>query len=332
MPSFPGSIASWSDKTDGIDWPVAADVNQANDEVVAIETELGTDPAGSVATVKARLAQSMDGVGNLDFATSTELTISTGSVTPTQNWHTIDTEGDAASDDLDTIVASALTDGFRLYIRANNTARTVVIKHNTGNIVTFNALDITLDETYKFITLIYDVTLAKWIVGGPVNTSLATTAAAGLMPTLDNDATHFFSGAGTQIVTPYPLPFFCGGFSPADGAVIYIGQSATASVTTAAVRKVFFPRAGTVTRIDLKFVNGVVGDSATSTISFRLNNTTDTAISSAVNNSTATQVINLTSISVAVVAGDYFEIKWACPTWGTTNPTSVDISGIVWIT
>jgi hypothetical protein len=125
--------------------------NQLKRAIIAIETALGISSASALQT------------GKLDFPTSTELTIATSSITPTQNWHTVDTEADASSDDLDTIVASGVTDGFILFLRANNTARTVVIKHNTGNIVTTSAADITLDETYKYSILIYDATLTKWI-------------------------------------------------------------------------------------------------------------------------------------------------------------------------
>jgi hypothetical protein len=178
MADYPGSIATWSDKTDGIDWPEAVDVNQANNEVIAVETELGTDVAGSATNLKSRLIQSMDNSGNIDFATSTELTIASGSITPTQNWHTVDTEADAASDDLDTIVASGVSDGFVLFFRANNTARTVVVKHNTGNIVCFGAADISLDETYKSVRLIYDATLTKWVASAPPDVSSYITASS----------------------------------------------------------------------------------------------------------------------------------------------------------
>jgi hypothetical protein len=142
--------------------------NQLKRAIIAVETELGTDPAGTKTDLKTRLASSLDNAGNLDFATSTELTISSGSITPTQNWHTVDTESDAASDDLDTIVATGVTDGFILLLRANNTARTVVIKHNTGNIQVASTTDITLNETYKYAILVYDATLAVWLASANV--------------------------------------------------------------------------------------------------------------------------------------------------------------------
>ena len=55
---------------------------------------------------------------------------------------------------------------------------------------------------------------------------------------------------------------------------------------------------------------------------FRLNDTTDTTVSAAVTNTVLVSAFNGTGLSIAVTAGDYFEIKWVTPTW-TTNPTSV---------
>jgi hypothetical protein len=91
----------------------------------------------------------------------TELTIASGAVTVTRGFHTIDTEGDAASDDLDTINGGE--DGAVLVIRPVHTDRTVVVKHNTGNIVLQSGADITLDDSTDKCTLIYDADLAKWI-------------------------------------------------------------------------------------------------------------------------------------------------------------------------
>lgn len=97
------------------------------------------------------------------IAASTELTISAGAVTKTQSYHRIDTEADAASDSLDTI--SGGTSGDELFIRAENTARTVSIT-NAGNIYTGTGTDIDLDSNEKIVHFIYDGTLSKWVVVG----------------------------------------------------------------------------------------------------------------------------------------------------------------------
>ena len=90
------------------------------------------------------------------LSTATELTIATGSITKTQNYHSIDTEGDAATDDLDTISGGTTDD--MLYIFAASDVRDVVIKNGTGNILTFGSADITLNEDHKIVMFIYDGT------------------------------------------------------------------------------------------------------------------------------------------------------------------------------
>lgn len=120
--------------------------------------------------------------GKVALKDVSELTIASGVITVTGANHTVDTESDAASDDLDTINGGA--DGQLLVIRPDNTARTVVIKDGTGNIETQDGEDITLDTTEKAATLIYDAALSKWLVlsPGPAGTvSNASTTAAGIV-------------------------------------------------------------------------------------------------------------------------------------------------------
>lgn len=92
--------------------------------------------------------------------TPTTLTIATGTVTATQSSHKIDTEASAASDDLDTINGTSADR--LLFISPANDARTVVIKHNTGNILCVGNADLTMDDAHDFAILWYDGTLAKW--------------------------------------------------------------------------------------------------------------------------------------------------------------------------
>lgn len=89
----------------------------------------------------------------LNLTDSTELTISSGAVTVTQGYHTIDTEGDASSDDLDTVTVAG-GEGDILILRPESSARTVVIKHATGNIQCVEEYDITMDDDYDFAVLI----------------------------------------------------------------------------------------------------------------------------------------------------------------------------------
>lgn len=122
--------------------------------------------AGDDTDVDLNITTKGTGVVNFDkevaFPDSGELTISSGAITVTGVNHTVDTEADAASDDLATI--SGGTDGQILILRAENAARTVVLKDGTGNIETPDGEDITLDETEKEVVLKYDGAASAWHV------------------------------------------------------------------------------------------------------------------------------------------------------------------------
>lgn len=117
-------------------------------------------------------------------------------------------------------------------------------------------------------------------------------------------------------------------FAPADATTYYFGAPQFMNVvTTTQKRKVFIPKAGKITRVDISVHNnsGTQGSNETSTVSLRLNDTTDTTLTSALTAdaaSGATNYFNITGLSIVVAAGDYFEIKWVTPTW-VTNPTNV---------
>jgi len=90
-------------------------------------------------------------INTFSVAAATELTIDAGAITVSQMYHSIDTEIDAASDNLDTINGLGAAIGSVCYLRASNTARTVILKHGTGNIYTLGGTDITLDNTEKVV-------------------------------------------------------------------------------------------------------------------------------------------------------------------------------------
>ena len=137
-------------------------------------------------------------------AAESELTIATGSVTPTLGIHSIDTEADAASDDLTNIVTTNLPDGRLLLIHANNGARDVVVKHNAGGagqIALQTAADFTLDTTSKWVLL--KRTGADWEEIGRFPNSIGgvpTTQAFG------DTATEGSSGSGSRVDHKHGLP------------------------------------------------------------------------------------------------------------------------------
>jgi len=80
------------------------------------------------------------------FTTGPELTIAAGEITVTGTSHTIDTESDAASDEVDTINGLVADTLYRFH--PANGARTVVFKHGTGNILVMGNADLTLDDVH----------------------------------------------------------------------------------------------------------------------------------------------------------------------------------------
>ena len=142
-----------------------------------------TAPAGLITSgtfTDARIAESnvtqhkaavVTGIGQLNYAASVELTIASGVVTATQTVHSIDTESDAVTDDLDTINGGS--EGDSLIINAINASRTVVLKHGTGNILTASGTDISLDFFRHHVELIYRV--SNWhVVGSTHDASMIT--------------------------------------------------------------------------------------------------------------------------------------------------------------
>lgn len=97
-----------------------------------------------------------------------ELTISSGAITVGDSSRiTVDTEGNAASDDLVNINVPDVANsnkGYFLILNAENAARTVVVKNGTGNILLGNTgADISLDNKDKTLTLIFDTGQSKWL-------------------------------------------------------------------------------------------------------------------------------------------------------------------------
>jgi hypothetical protein len=115
--------------------------------------------------------------------------------------------------------------------------------------------------------------------------------------------------------------------NPADATDYYFGQLPKAAQTTAAISKIYFRKAGTVTGCNLYTYAGTAGTNESWTISLRLNNTTDYTIAAVAAN-TAERVFNNSSMSITVSAGDYIEVHPNATTWAT-NPASVIFGGYI---
>ena len=94
-----------------------------------------------------------------------EKIISSGAVTLDQGLTKLDTESDAASDDLDTI--NGTSNGDSGYFMAEDGARTVVLKDGTGNIESVSGSDIILDDAEDVVQWINSAgTIFVWIADG----------------------------------------------------------------------------------------------------------------------------------------------------------------------
>ena len=96
---------------------------------------------------------------NIALEAAVELTIAAGAVAKTYSHHTIDSEADEATDDLDTINDGA--EGEVILIRPADGSRKIVVKHNVGNIWLPGAADISLDNANAYLMLVYSG--AKWV-------------------------------------------------------------------------------------------------------------------------------------------------------------------------
>ncbi|KKN32287.1 hypothetical protein LCGC14_0815290, partial [marine sediment metagenome] len=118
------------------------DDNSTSANNVVISGTIATGSTGVVGLLP-------DPVDDLPFSADTELTIASGVITVTQTHHTIDTQADAGTDDLDTINGLVANQLYFLY--PAHDARTVVFKHGTGNIECIGNQDIPLDDAHDFV-------------------------------------------------------------------------------------------------------------------------------------------------------------------------------------
>lgn len=126
----------------------------------------------------------------------------------------------------------------------------------------------------------------------------------------------------TSLGTKYDIYVTSSVLSPADGDVNFFGNINIASKTTGGVRRIYMPRACTITSFYGTFLNGGLGTAETSSVHIMVDNTTAHLVSDAVVNNTTCAYFSNTALAIPVAAGSYIEVRWTAPTWAT-NPTSV---------
>ena len=103
--------------------------------------------------------KALGNIGKMNLYGS-ELAIVSGAITKMHSFHTVDTENDAASDDLATI--SGGSDRDLLWLVPENIARVVTVEDDKGNILLAYS-DFVMDDTASAILLRYDGGLSKWV-------------------------------------------------------------------------------------------------------------------------------------------------------------------------
>jgi len=118
--------------------------------------------------------------------------------------------------------------------------------------------------------------------------------------------------------------------TPADGVTYYFGGAIFTPTVAPTIASIYARRACTVraVRINVHALGALATNNESSTLNLRLNNTTDTELSTVVKHTLIWQTYLFTGLSIAVGAGEFVEFKIVHPTW-TTNPTNVTYSG--WI-
>jgi len=94
----------------------------------------------------------------------TEVTIASGVAAATQAYHTIDTESDASTDDLDSVTGDLAVDGSSLFIRPAHADRSIVLAHaiGTNKIACPGGHDLTLSDVTDWAWLKHNGT--QWTV------------------------------------------------------------------------------------------------------------------------------------------------------------------------
>lgn len=140
-PSYPSSIKTWPPLQDNIDLALAAQINTIYDEVTAIQTILATDPQGSYASVKARLADlaglihaSRHQLGGADVLNLTGLqgkSLYTPRGEPgAPDWTGASLTHDGVPHDLNTsaiVPAAALMVHLAVYLLTNNANKSIIL-------------------------------------------------------------------------------------------------------------------------------------------------------------------------------------------------------------
>jgi hypothetical protein len=140
-------------------------------------------------------------------------------------------------------------------------------------------------------------------------------------------STHTHAGGGGGL--GYAINVQALTSSPTDAQTVYFGTLPKAPITTAAVSRVYIPKAGTIKVARIWNYSGTAGTGEAWSLYIRLNNTTDYLIAT-LSLATSARDFSKLDLSIAVTTSDYFELKSVQPTWAT-NPLTTIWAGLIYI-
>lgn len=133
----------------------------------------------------------------------------------------------------------------------------------------------------------------------------------------------------TSSLGGYTLPVMALTSSPTDAQTVYFGNMPKAPVTAAGTSKVFIPRDGTISRVEVYCYSGTAGTAESWTMSIGVNASYTTVAT--VTNALNERIFRNASLSIPVTAGQYIEMRGVQPTWAT-NPATTIYGGYVYVT
>src|SRR5574338_1029271 len=126
----------------------------------------------------------------------------------------------------------------------------------------------------------------------------------------------------------YAITNIVGTGNPADSTTYYLCNALTltdsGSASSAGINRYYIPIDGTITKV-YGGITCTAGSSEGVTVAIRLNDTTNTNISTSINLSGTDVAFSNTSLNISFVAGDFINVLFIAPAW-TSNPTSVKMT------
>lgn len=126
----------------------------------------------------------------------------------------------------------------------------------------------------------------------------------------------------------WTVPIMASTSNPVQNTVSYFGGLPQGMSTSPAIVRVYFQKAGTIKEVTFTSYAVTAGTGEAWASSLRLNNTTDTSIASVALASNI-RVWSNALLGVAVVAGDYVEIKVTNPVTWSVAPIGVTMGGYI---